>query len=140
KTDIAQRCRHASGIVQLRRGPHLHRLAGINKEMNGEIFFGSKELEKQVIETAVDIPVDITEIIPSVILPVITKLQTHAAAQRGPVVLALPPKDLACQQTQGLQLAHELRIEQGTLHAYALSRRLHLIEALALVSVPEYHG
>src|SRR5215813_13259937 len=124
ETDIAQRCRHASGIVQLRWGPHLHRLAGINKEMNGEVFFGSKDLEKQMIETAIDIPVDITEIIPSVILPVITKLQTHAAAQCGPVVLTLPPKDLACQQTQGLQLAHELRIEQGALHASVLSWRL----------------
>jgi hypothetical protein len=92
--------------------------------MDGEVFFGSKDLEKQTIETAVDVPVDVTEIIPGVIASVITKLQTHAAAQCGAVVLTLPPKDLARQQTQGLQLAHEFRIEQGALHAYALPWRL----------------
>src|SRR5262245_5319586 len=97
--------------------------------MNGKVFFGSKELKKQAIETAVDIPVDITEIIPCVITPVIRKLQPHATAQRGAVVLTLPPKDLARQQTQGLQLAHELRIKQGALHAYAFSGRLRLLWA-----------
>jgi hypothetical protein len=54
--------------------------------------------------------------------------------------LTLTPKDLARQQTQGLQLAHELRIEQGALHVYALSWRVRPIWAPALVSVPEYRG
>src|SRR6266540_528023 len=64
ETDIAQRRRNPSRIVQLRRSPHLHRLASIDKQMNGQVFFSSKDLEKQPVETAVNIPVDVAEIIP----------------------------------------------------------------------------
>jgi hypothetical protein len=54
--------------------------------------------------------------------------------------LTLPPKDLARQHTQGLQFAHELCIEQGTLHAYTLFWRVRPIGTPAPVSVPEYRG
>src|SRR5262249_9178716 len=80
--------------------------------MDGKVFLSRENFEKQPIQTAIDIPVDVAEIISSMIAPVITELQPHTPAQRRAIVLALAPEGFAGQQPQGLQLAHKLGIEQ----------------------------
>ena len=80
--------------------------------MDGEVLLGGEDLEEEAVQAAVDVPIDVAEVVARLVAAVVGELQPHAAPQRGAVVLALPPKQLARQQVQGFELAHEVGVEE----------------------------
>ena len=80
--------------------------------MDGEVLLGGEDLEEESVQAAVDVPIDVAEVVAGLVAAVIGEFQPHAAPQGGAVVLALAPEQLAGQQVQGFQLAHEVGVEQ----------------------------
>jgi hypothetical protein len=81
--------------------------------MDRQVFFGAEQLDKKLIQSAIDIPVDITEIIANLIFPVIQKIETGPAPPGNMLPSIGPFYPLLGKHFELLQLSQKIFIQKG---------------------------
>src|SRR5712692_5165432 len=85
-----------------------HRTAGIDKEIGEEIHLFAKELHVETVGAGEDPPIEIADVIPRRIAPVIGELQTGSPARREVIARADPQDLLARAEPEGLKTIQKL--------------------------------
>ena len=77
--DVADRRRHLPGEIKFRRRAKTHGFAGIEKNSHRQFPFLLVELQKEFVQPAVKVPVQIAEIIPGDVVTIIGEFDRLAA-------------------------------------------------------------
>src|SRR3989338_7274603 len=90
-----------------------HGAAHIEQEVNVHLLLGGKELEEETLQSAVGVPIDVTEIIASVIFPVTGKFEAETLPERGVLPPGARPREPFRNQPKSLQFLKKLRLQKG---------------------------
>jgi hypothetical protein len=79
--------------------------------MERHVFLGRVQLEKELIEPRVDVPVDVTKVVARPVVPEVGKFESRPAARSGVLPAQQAAEDLPRQQLEPLELAQERVVE-----------------------------
>ncbi len=109
QADKAQRRRQLFRVLQLRRRAKIHRRAGIDQREEMQILFFEEQLQEQLVEPGISVPIDESQIVAGHVIAEIGKLD----ALTFPFAAAFPfhaaAKNLARHELQSLELREQLR-------------------------------
>src|SRR5437667_9246492 len=95
--DVADRGGHLPREIELARFPERHRLAGVEEDRDRQFAFLFVELEKEPVEPAVEVPIEITKIVARDVIPIIGELDRLPARLAAPFALertfCAPPRE-----------------------------------------------
>src|SRR5437867_5101603 len=97
QSDVADRGGHLPREIELARFPERHRLAGVEENRDRQFAFLFVELEKEPVEPAVEVPIEITKIVARDVTSVIGELDRLPARLAAPLALErtfrAPPRE-----------------------------------------------
>src|SRR5947208_2548529 len=97
QSDVADRGGHLPREIELARFPERHRLAGVEENRDRQFAFLFVELEKEPVEPAVEVPIEITKIVARDVIPIIGELDRLPARLAAPFALertfCAPPRE-----------------------------------------------
>ena len=111
--DVAERRRRALGEQQLGRVPGRHRRRGVDEERDRDVLLLDEELDEQLLEPGVDVPVELAQVVAEGVVAVVGELDRLAALDAPPAALEPAADRRAHQQQQALELAQEGLVEDG---------------------------
>ena len=81
--------------------------------MQSHVLLGGVQLEEELVEPRVDVPVDVPEVVAWPVVPEVGELEPAPAARAGVLSAQQAAEDLPRQQLELLQLAQERLVEDG---------------------------
>src|ERR1700730_4026142 len=140
----ASRAAAAQGGGQARRVAELaglteaHRRRAVEEEVQAQILLVHEELQIEAVEAAVDVPVDVAEVVPGAIGPVVGELDAHPRAETRALAGGATPKGPAREEREPLELEEELGREQVLTagrggHELSLVQRLEVLLHLPVI-------
>ncbi len=132
EADEAQGGGQARGVAELAGLPEAHRRRAVEEEVQAQILLVHEELEIEAVEAAVDVPVDVTEVVPGAIGPVVGELDAHPLAGTLALAAGATPEGPARQEGEPLELEEELGREQ-VLTAGRSGHELSLVQRLEVL-------
>ena len=112
ESDIAQRHRDATRVIERVRITRAHRRARIDRDHERQVFLFQKHLEEESIESAIDVPIDESKIVAGRVRTVIREFNALSAAPRTSLTLQLACEDFAAHHIDAIELGHKARVEQ----------------------------
>src|SRR6185437_11865362 len=117
KRDVADGCGDLAREIELARFAKGHRFAGVEKNADRQFAFLLVEFEEEAVETTVEIPIEIAEIVAGDVIAVIGKFNrlaaraaaafalggTFGAARREQLELFQPPQQFGSEEGVGHQ-------------------------------------
>jgi hypothetical protein len=91
----------------------IHRAAGVNEQVNGQIFFLHKELEEEALQPGVGVPIYQPEIVAGHIVTIIGKLDRLASFGATALSLPLAALGLPSDEGEGFEAAEEGFVKEG---------------------------
>ena len=116
QADESQRGGQLLGIVQLGRVAEIHRRAGIDQREEMQIFFFQEQLEEQLVEPRVEIPVHEPQVIARHVVAEVGELDALALAATAALPFQPPAEDLAADQFQPFQPSQQFRAQTGWMY------------------------
>jgi len=111
--DEAERGGHPHRVVELGRLAEAHRGRRVHQQVQAEVFLVHEQLDVEPLESTVDIPVDVAQVVAVAVGTVIGELHAVAATRTAPLALDAAAERAPRQQGQAFQLSKELRGEQA---------------------------
>src|SRR5215831_2363680 len=109
QADEAEGGGKTGGIAQLGRLAESHGAGTVEEEVEVQVLLVHEELQVEAIEAAIDVPVDVAEVVARAVRAIIGELHAHALVR----ALALAPSPSAegapREEGQALELSQELR-------------------------------
>ena len=112
QADESERRRQLLRVMQLGGAPEVHRRAGVNQGEEMQIFFLEEQLEEQLVEPCVEIPVHEPQIVAGDVIAKIRELDALALAATAAFPFQTPAEDLAADQFQSLQARQQFRAQE----------------------------
>src|SRR6266511_1680229 len=112
ETDEAEAGGQPRGVVELRGLPELHGGGGVHQQVETEVFLVHEELEIETIQTGVDVPVDVADVVANPVGTVIRELDADALAGAAALAPDAPAERAPREQRETLELGEEVRREQ----------------------------
>src|SRR5882672_26838 len=118
--DIGHRGRQPLGVEELRRIAVRHRQAAVDEDGKPQVLLDVEELEEEAVESAVDVPVDVAQVVALRIVAVVGEFRARAAPFRPLLALGAPGKKPAHDQLEMVELRDQRSVEERAfLHAVA---------------------
>ncbi len=111
KPDVAERRRRPLREQQLGRVPGRHRRRGIDEQRDRDVLFLDEELHEQPLETGVDVPVELAQVVAEGVVAIVREFDRLAALDAATPALEPATHRRAHQQQQALELAQEGLVE-----------------------------
>ena len=111
--DVAERRRRALGEQQLRRVARRHRRRRVDEQRDGDVLFLDEELDEQLLEPGVDVPVELAQVVAEGVVAVVGELDRLAALDAPAAALEPAADRRPHQQQQAFELAQEGLVEDG---------------------------
>ena len=111
--DVAQGRRRPLGEQELGGRTRGHRRGGIDEQRDRDVLFLDEELDEQLLQTGIDVPVELAEVVAERVVAVVGELDRLAALDAPAAALEAAPDRRAHQQEQPLELAQERLVEDG---------------------------
>src|SRR5215467_6436068 len=109
EADEAEGGGEAGSVAQLGRLAESHGAGAVEEEVEVQVLLVHEELQVEAIEAAIDVPVDVAEVVARAVRAIIGELHAHALVR----ALALAPSPSAegapREEGQALELSQELR-------------------------------
>ncbi len=112
QADEPQRRRELLGILQLGRLAKIHRQAGVDQREEVQVFFFEKQLDDELVEPGVQIPIERPQVVARHVAAKVGELDALPFALAPPLALHPPAKHLARDQLQPFELGHEVGREE----------------------------
>ncbi len=109
---VAQGRRQPPDRPVLRRLAPRHRAAGVEQHLNAQVLLGQEQLQEQLVQPAVDVPVHEAQVVADHVRPVVGELHALPAALGPPLALELALEDLPAEDVQGVQAGDEVAVQQ----------------------------
>ena len=109
--DVAERRRRPLREQELGRGAAGHRGRGIDEQRDRDVLFLDEELDEQLLEAGVDVPVELAQVVAERVVAVVGELDRLAALDAPAAALEPAADGRAHQQEQALELAQERLVE-----------------------------
>ena len=111
--DVAERGRGPLGEEQLGRAARRHRRRGIDEQRHGDVLFLDEELDEQLLEAGVDVPVELAQVVAERVVAVVGELDRLAPLDAAPTALETAADRGAHEQEKALELPQEGLVEDG---------------------------
>ena len=108
QADEAQRGGQSGPVIELGRATEAHGGRGVEQQVQAQILLVHEELDVQAVGAAVDVPVDVAQIVPHPVGAIVGKLHALALARTPPLALHVTPEDAARGQGQAFQLGQKV--------------------------------
>lgn len=127
--DKAERGGELFGVFEFRRSAEVHRHARVDQRVKVQIFFFEKQLDDQLVEAGVEVPIEQTQVVAGDVVTKVGELDALAFALATPFALHSATKDLARDKFQSLELSEQLGGQQFGFasSAHACSVFLHVV-------------
>src|SRR5690606_26255777 len=109
--DVAERGSEAPRMVELGRLAERHAGARVDDQVQRQVLLGRVQLEEQLVEPRIDVPVDVAEVVAGPVVTEVGELQAATALRAGALAAQQAAEDLACEQLELLELAQERLVE-----------------------------
>src|SRR5262249_21715234 len=96
-------------IVQLGRVAESHGTGAVEEEVEVEILLVHEELEVEAVEAAVDVPVDVAEVVTRTVRAIVGELHAHALVRAFALAPGSSAEGPPREEGQALELGQELR-------------------------------
>ncbi len=90
----------------------VHRRAGVDQGEEMQVFFLQEQLEEQLVESCVEIPVHEPQVVAGHVVAEIGELDALALAATAALPFQSPAEDLAADQLQSLEVRQEVRAQE----------------------------
>ena len=113
EADVRQRGADLHRVVQLRqRRADRHRVRDVDQDVDVEVFFFLEQAQQQLVEAAVEVPVDVAEVVAARVRAVIGELDARADFARAALGAQVSREHLARHHVQVLERLQEPLVEQ----------------------------
>ena len=79
--------------------------------MDGKVFFFLVELDEEALHAGVGVPVEAAQVVAGGVIAVVGELDRLPALGAAPLAFEAPLLDLAADEGEALELAHEVGVE-----------------------------
>ena len=113
RRDVPEGRRGALGEQELLRPAEGHRRAGVEEERDRDVLLLDEQLDEQLLEAGVDVPVELAQVVAQRVVAVVGELHGLAALDAPPAALEAAPDRLLHEHAEPLELAQEPLVEDG---------------------------
>ncbi len=100
--------------MQLGRVAEIHRLAGVNERVEVQVLLLLKQLQKQLVQPGIEVPIDQPQIVSGNVIAKVMELDALALAFALAFPLHPPAKYFSRNELEALEPRKHFRTEQGS--------------------------